>query len=126
MTATTYALAVAVIAAAPIVADAIERARQRAGLSHKELALSMGLREAQWSQQLHGYPGSHVWLDTLTATPPTFRAALLEELRATWQLDAPTIADVYALVLTMVRPRMARAGLVASTRPRAEEDSCAS
>ena len=106
------------LARAPIVADAIERARQRAGLSHKELALSQGIGIPQWSQQLHGQ--GHIALDRLTATPEPFRAALLDELRAAWHLDAPTIADVHALLLALVRPRMARA-----MARQTQEDRCA-
>lgn len=112
-----------VVATAPIVAAAIERARLRAGLSHKELALSQGITQAQWSQQLKGYPGSHIWLDALSATPAAFRAALLEELRAAWALDAHTIEDVYRLLTTnlrAVRVRMARAEL----RDSRQEDTC--
>lgn len=121
---TTWSLLLIVVAVVPIavapVADAIERARQRAGLSHKELALAQGLTTPQWSQQLHGYPGSHIWLDRLTATPAAFRVALLDELRAAWHLDAPTIADVHALLLALVRPQMARA-----TSRQTQEDRCA-
>lgn len=112
-----------VVAAAPIVVAAIERARARAGLSHKELALSQGITQAQWSQQLRGYPGSHIWLDALSTTPPAFRAALLEELRAEWRLDAHTVEDVYRLLTTnlpAVRLRMARAEL----RHPKQEDVC--
>ena len=105
------------VMAAPMVAAAIERARQRAGLSHKELAICQGISVAQWSQQLHGQ--GHVSLTRMSATPPAFRAALLEELRAEWRLSAPTIADVHALLLAVVRPRMARAGL-----DREQEDVC--
>jgi len=116
-----HMLPLLIVIAVPVVVAAIERARQRAGLSHKELAIAQGLTQAHWSQQLGGYPNSHVWLDTLSDTPAPFRAALLEELRAAWQLDAPTIADVYALLLAMVRPQMARANL---RLPR-QEDVCA-
>lgn len=105
-----------VVAAAPIVVAAIERARQRAGLSHKALALSQGITQAQWSQQLRGYPGSHIWLDALSATPATFRAALLEELRAEWQLDAHTVEDVYRLLANNIR---------AALRGSRREDLCA-
>ena len=105
---TTWTLLLFVMAV-PIVAAAIERARQRAGLSHKELAIYQGISIAQWSQQLHGQ--GHISLTRMSTTPPAFRAALLEELRAEWQLNAPTIADVYTLLLAIVRPRMARAGL---------------
>jgi hypothetical protein len=62
---------------------------------------------AHWSQQLSGL--RHIALDRLSDTPPLFRACLLEELRAEWHLSAPTIADVYALLLTIVKPRMAKA-----------------
>lgn len=108
-----------VVAAAPIVVAAIERARQRAGLSHKALALSQGITQAQWSQQLRGYPGSHIWLDALSATPPAFRAALLEELRVEWQLNAHTLEDLYDLVRMQLR---AARGWRRAPR---EEDVCA-
>lgn len=108
-----------VVAAAPIVAAAVDRARLRAGLSHKELALSQGITPAQWSQQLKGYPGSHIWLDALSATPPAFRAALLEELRVEWQLNAHTLEDLYDLVRMQLR---AARGWRRAPR---EEDVCA-
>ena len=100
-----------IYAVAPLVAGAIERARMRAGLSHKELAVSQGLSQAQWSQQMSGHPGSHLWLDRLTNTPLAFRAALLEELRETWALHTPTLTDVYTLLATIARPKTARAEL---------------
>lgn len=111
-----------IVAVAPIVVDAIERARCKAGLSHKELALAQGISAKQWSQQMHGL--GHVALDRLSATPDAFRAALLEELRAEWHLTAPTLSDIYALLLALVRPRMARAGLDRAS-DRHQEDICA-
>lgn len=89
-----------VYVAAPLVASAIERARQRAALSHKDLALAQGLTQAHWSQQLSGYPSSHIWLDRLTATPEPFRAALLEELALVW--GVPTLVTP-AQVLDLIR-----------------------
>jgi len=105
-----------VVVAAPLVADAIDRARMRAGCSHKELALSQGIRETQWSQQLHGVGNQHIALDRLSATPPAFRHALLEELAVAWDVPRPahTIDDVYRVLLTLVPLRMRRAVLASS------------
>ena len=47
-------------------------------------------------------------IDRLSPTPAEFRAALLEELRAAWGLDAPTLTDVYRLLLVLVKPRHER------------------
>lgn len=110
-----WSLLLVVFSAAPIVADAIERARQRAGLSHKELALSQGIGIPQWSQQLHG--NGHIALDRLTGTPEPFRAALLDELRAAWHLTAPTLTDIYALLQDVVRS----GGAASSPGPRLED-----
>ena len=49
------------------------------------------------------------------------RAALLEELRETWALRAPTITDVYMLLTSIARPRMARASL---RHEQPQEESC--
>lgn len=86
-----------VVVAAPVVATAIERARARAACSHKELAISQGISQAQWSQEIHGQ--GHIALDRLTATPEPFRAALLEELAREWGLPVLiTPAQVVELI----------------------------
>ena len=59
--------------------DLVERARLRAGESHKALALCQGISPAQWSRELRGI--GHVALDRIVESCPTpFVAALLEEI----------------------------------------------
>jgi hypothetical protein len=106
---TTWTLLI-VVCVVPVVVDAIERARQRAGLSHKELAISQGLSAAHWSQQLHGGPGSHVWLDRLFNTPTDFFQLLMEELCALKRCERPlTARDVLDLIQPVITQTSARA-----------------
>jgi hypothetical protein len=69
------------VAVASTIGPLVERARMRAGVAHKELALSQGISPVQWSRQLAGH--GHVALDrVVTLCPTTFVAALLEEIAA--------------------------------------------
>ena len=105
MTGDLLLLVVVAVAVVPTrVIEAVDRARARAACSHKELALSQGISQKQWSQELHGQ--GHIALDRLDATPAPFRAALLEELALAWGL--PTLVTP-AQVLDLIRQELRHA-----------------
>lgn len=61
-------------------ASALSIALQRADLSHKEAALTMGLDPAQWSRQLHG--DGHISFQRLLRLPRAFWQEFLPLLGA--------------------------------------------
>jgi hypothetical protein len=102
-----------IVVLGPLVVDAIERARMRAGLTHQDLAYYQGISEGQWSQQRAGR--GHIALDRLIEAPGHFWSYLSDELRAVKCGGQHTLEDVYQL-LSDLRPQMARASLAVAQK----------
>lgn len=51
---------------------AIRLAIKRSGMTDKSAAVQMGLDPGQWSRQLSGREGDHLWLDRLVLLPRAF------------------------------------------------------
>jgi hypothetical protein len=69
----------------PSLADAVDTARMKAGLSDQDLAYAQGLRPSLWSRQLHGQ--GHIALDRLAHAPLAFRVELIGQLEALWGIE---------------------------------------
>lgn len=69
----------------PSLADAIDTARMKAGLSDQDLAYAQGILPSLWSRQLHGQ--GHIALDRLAHAPLAFRVELIGQLEALWGIE---------------------------------------
>lgn len=94
----------------PSLADAIDTARMKAGLSDQDLAYAQGILPSLWSRQLHGQ--GHIALDRLARTPLQFRVELIGQLEALWGIETTleTIhRDLVAMRLEMAKLATKRA-----------------
>ena len=69
----------------PSLADAIDTARTKSGLSDQDLAYAQGILPSLWSRQLHGQ--GHIALDRLAHAPLAFRVELIGQLEALWGIE---------------------------------------